>query len=193
MTTQPLILIICAYSVALVAVVYFTRVTSRRVWGALVGGATAGLMALGMIALCEAIGWWRIPFASTPYFLLLLYLGLAVSCSPIYLITWRVARRFGWRGLAVFVGAAAVIGPPRDYLIAAKYPEWMVFCTGRCTHPRRCRDLCRYCGPGACRDAPCRRPRPRGPVGARSYGYRLTWRSNSFASLTGTRQQRRAH
>jgi hypothetical protein len=87
-------------------------------------------MALGMIAMYEAIGWWWISFASTPYFLLLLYLGLAISCSPIYLITWRVARRFGRRGLVVFVGAAAVIGPPRDYLFAAKYPEWMVFAPG---------------------------------------------------------------
>ena len=41
-----------------------------------------------------------------------------------------MARRFGWHGLAVFAGAAAVIGPPRDYLIAAKYPEWMVFAPG---------------------------------------------------------------
>ena len=130
MTTRELILIIFAYSVALVAAGYFTRATSRRVLGALVGGASAGLVALGMIALCEAMGWWWIPYASTPYFLLLLFLGLAISCSPIYLITWRVARRFGWRGLAVFVGAAAVIGPPRDYLFAAKYPEWMVFAPG---------------------------------------------------------------
>lgn len=119
-----------AYSLALVAVVYFTRATSRRVVGALAGGATGGLIGLGTIALCEAIGWWRVPFASTPYFLLLLYLGLAISCSPIYLITWRLARRFGWRGLAVSLGAVAVIGPPRDYLIAAKYPEWMVFAPG---------------------------------------------------------------
>ena len=48
----------------------------------------------------------------------------------IYLITWRVARRFGWRGLAVFIGAVVVIGPPRDYLIAAMFPEWMVFAPG---------------------------------------------------------------
>jgi hypothetical protein len=130
MTTQQIILMTGAYSLALVAAVYFTRATSRRVVGALAGGATVGLMVQGMIALCEAIGWWRVPFASTPYFLLLLYLGLAISCSPIYLITWRVARRFGWRGLAAFLGAAAVIGPPRDYLIAAKYPEWMVFAPG---------------------------------------------------------------
>jgi hypothetical protein len=41
-----------------------------------------------------------------------------------------VARRFGWRGLAVFLAAAAIIGPPRDYVIAAKYPEWIVFASG---------------------------------------------------------------
>ena len=29
-----------------------------------------------------------------------------------FLITWRIARRFGWRGLAVVAGIAAVIGPP---------------------------------------------------------------------------------
>jgi hypothetical protein len=83
LTTAQLILMTCAYSVALVAVVYFTRAPLRRVVGALAGGAAVGLMVLGMIALCEALGWLRIPFASTPYFLPLLYLGLAISCSPI--------------------------------------------------------------------------------------------------------------
>jgi hypothetical protein len=63
-------------------------------------------MALGMIALCEALGWWRIPFASTPTLMALLGVGLAISCAPIYFVTWRLARRFGWRGLAVFVGHA---------------------------------------------------------------------------------------
>lgn len=130
MTTQELIVMISAYSVASVAAVYFTRANAQRVVGAFAGGAAVGLMVLGAIALCEALGWWRVPYASTPSFLPLLYVGLAISCSPIYLITWRVARRFGWRGLALFVGAAAVIGPPRDYLIAAKYPEWMVFAPG---------------------------------------------------------------
>jgi hypothetical protein len=41
-----------------------------------------------------------------------------------------VARRFAWRGLAVFLCAVAVIGPPRDYLIAATFPKWMVFAPG---------------------------------------------------------------
>jgi hypothetical protein len=130
MTTQQIILWSCAYLIELVAVVYFTRATARRVMGAMAGGAAAGLLGLGAIGLCEALGWWRVPFASTPYFLPLFYLGLSISLTPIYLVTWRVARRFGWRGLAVCLCVVAVIGPPRDYLIAATFPKWMVFAPG---------------------------------------------------------------
>ena len=130
MTTQEIILWSCAYLIELVAVIYFTRATARRVLGALIGGAAAGLLGLGAIALCETLGWWRIPFASTPYFLPLFYLGLSISLTPVYLVTWRVARRFGWRGLAVFTCIVAIIGPPRDYLIAATFPQWMVFAPG---------------------------------------------------------------
>jgi hypothetical protein len=130
MTTQQILVMTCLYFAALIAVTYFSRATGRRVMGALVGGAAVGLMGLGMIALCEALGWWHIPFASTPYFLPLFYIGLAISCTPIYLVTWRVARRFGWRGLAVCIGIVAVGGPPRDYLYAATFPEWMVFAPG---------------------------------------------------------------
>jgi hypothetical protein len=130
MTTQQILLMTGLYLAALVVVTYFTRATTRRVMGALVGGAVVALMALKIIALCEALGWWRIPFASTPYFMPMLYLGLAISCTPIYLVSWRVARRFGWRGLAVCVCIVAVIGPPRDYLYAATFPKWMVFSPG---------------------------------------------------------------
>lgn len=118
------------YLVALVAVIYFTRATARRVAGALVGGAAASFMALRAIALCEALGWWHVPFASTPYFVTMFYLGLVISLTPIYLVTWRVARRFGWRGLAVCLGIVAVIGPPRDYWYATVFPKWMVFAPG---------------------------------------------------------------
>lgn len=110
--------------------IYFTRATVRRVVGALIGGMFAGLFGLAAIALCEALGWWRIPFASTPYFLTLFYLGLSISLAPIHLVTWRTARRFGWRGLVVFLCVVAIIGPPRDYLIATMFPRWMVFAPG---------------------------------------------------------------
>jgi hypothetical protein len=130
MTTRDIILWTCAYLVELGAVIYFTRATARRVVAALVGGAAAGLLGMGAVALGEARGWWHIPFGSTLSFLPLFYVGLAISLTPIYLVTWRLARRFGWRGLAVFIAIVAVIGPPRDYLIAATFPKWMVFAPG---------------------------------------------------------------
>ena len=130
MTTQQLILIFCTYLAGLVIVTYLTRATVWRIAGAVVGGAAVGFMGLGVIALGNALGWWLVPISWMPHFLVLLYLGLAISCAPIYLVTWRVARRFGWRGLVISLGLAAVIGPPRDYLIAAAYPEWITFAWG---------------------------------------------------------------
>jgi hypothetical protein len=130
MTPLEIILFACGYLVELVAVIYFTRSTPRRVIGAMVGGAAAGLFSMVAIALCEALGWWHVPFEATAYFLPMFYICLSITLMPIYLVTWRLARRFGWRGLAVFVCIVAVIGPPRDYLIAAMFPKWMVFAPG---------------------------------------------------------------
>ena len=130
MTIRQIIIVTCGYLVALVVVVYFTRATSRRIAGALAGGAAVGCFGMGAIVVGNALGFWRVPIFWTPSFVALFYLGLAISCSPIYLVTWRVARRFAWRGLAVCLGVVAIIGPPRDYLYAARDPAWMVFSPG---------------------------------------------------------------
>jgi hypothetical protein len=127
MTTLPLILMTCGYAFLFVVVAYLTRATFRRIVGAVAGGGAAGLMCMALIVLGEALGWWRVPLLSTPALLLL---GLSISVSPIYLVTWRIARRFGWRGLAVFTGVVTIIGAPRDYFIASKFPQWMVFSPG---------------------------------------------------------------
>ncbi len=130
MTPLQIIAMTAAYTVALAAAVYFTRAPSLRVGGALAGGGAAACLGMGAIVSGQAIGVWRVAIPSTPGVLALFFLGFAVSCAPIYLITWRVARRFGWRGLAVCLIIVGVIGPPRDYLYAAVYPEWMVFARG---------------------------------------------------------------
>jgi hypothetical protein len=130
MTTRQIIIVTCLYFVALLIVIYFTRATPRRIVGAFVGGAAVGLFGMGAILFGNTLGLWRVPIVWTPYFLALFYFGLTISVTPIYLVTWRVARRFGWHGLAVCLGVAAIIGPPRDYLYSLKFPEWMVFAAG---------------------------------------------------------------
>jgi hypothetical protein len=51
-------------------------------------------------------------------------------CRNSLLISWRVGRRLGGRGLAVLAVAAAVIGPLRDYRVAAMFPNWITFSPG---------------------------------------------------------------
>lgn len=130
MTTSRLILMTSLYLAAFVGVGYLTRAKVPRIAGALCGGAVFGVVALLAVALGETQGWWRVPKAGSSHFQLLLWLGIAISCAPVYLITWRVARRFGGRGLAALAMASAVIGPPRDYWVAAMFPAWIAFSPG---------------------------------------------------------------
>jgi hypothetical protein len=130
MTTSQLILMTSLYLAAFVGVVYLSRAKLPRIAGALCGGAVFGVVALLTVALGETQGWWRVPKAGSSHFQLLLWVGIAVSCTPVYLISWRVTRRFGRRGLAVLAAAAAVIGPLRDYRVAAMFPNWIAFSPG---------------------------------------------------------------
>ncbi len=130
MTTTQLHLFNCLYLAVLVVAVYFTRPTARRIAGALAGGATLGAVCLGAIILCETLGWWQFTFIWTPFFTLLFCVNLVIAGTPIFLITWRLARRFGWRGLAMFLGALTLFGPFRDYWWMAKFPAWGAYAPG---------------------------------------------------------------
>jgi len=64
-----------------------------------------------------------------PYMLALLLVNVAL-CAYAPLITWRIARRFGWRGLIIVGSGAAIIGPPRDYWYMSRFPEWGYYAPG---------------------------------------------------------------
>jgi hypothetical protein len=87
------------------------------------------VVGLGIIVLGEQVGWWHMAITWEPYFLTLLWIDFAL-CGFIFLITWRIARRFGWRVLAVVAVVAAVIGPPRDYSYMERFPEWGAYAPG---------------------------------------------------------------
>jgi hypothetical protein len=134
MTLQQIIVGTVVYAVALAAIVYFTRPTWRRFAGAFAGGAAAtGLGLWVIIPVGEAQHLWHVLLDPSPVFMALLFFGSAVSTAPILFVTWRIARRFGWRGLAVTFAGLAVIGPPREFAVEAKFPEWIVYTPGIAT------------------------------------------------------------
>ena len=129
MTVQQLYVFNGIYFVVLCLVAVLARATPRRVEGALAGGVAAGIVALGIIELGERAGWWHMVVPWKADFLVLLMLNFAV-CGFVFLITWRIARRFGGRGLALAAVVAAIIGPPRDYAYMRLFPEWGHYAPG---------------------------------------------------------------
>jgi hypothetical protein len=129
MTAQLLHLSNGLYLAVLVVVVVLTRATARRIAGALAGMAAMYPVGLVIVALGEHVGWWRFAIPWEPNFLTALWINSAL-CSFVFLITWRIARRFGGRGLAVVAVVAAVIGPIRDYAFIARFPEWGAYAPG---------------------------------------------------------------
>jgi hypothetical membrane protein len=110
-------------------VAVLTRATLRRIAGASAGAAVCGVVLLGIVVFGERTGWWHMVITWEPYFLTLLWINVAL-CGYAFLITWRIARRFGRRGLAVAVCVAAVAGPLRDSWYMAKFPEWGSYAPG---------------------------------------------------------------
>jgi hypothetical protein len=129
MTIRQLYLIDAVYFIVLIVVVVLTRATARRIVGAFAGGAALGVVALASIALGEKAGWWNMVMTWEPYFLTLMMIAFTM-CAFIFLITWRIVRRFGWRGLAATLGLLAIIGPARDYTYMNRFPQWGSYASG---------------------------------------------------------------
>jgi hypothetical protein len=128
-TAQQLHLLKGLYLVVLVAVAILTRATARRLAGALAGAAAMYPGGLAIVALGERVGWWHWLFPWEPNFLTAVGIN-SVLCGFTFLITWRIARRFGGRGLAVLAVVAAIIGPIRDKSFVDLFPEWGSFAPG---------------------------------------------------------------
>jgi hypothetical protein len=99
--------------------VYFTRAMSRRVMGALAGGVSFGFAWLFRWKIGYAMGWWRSAFPESPDPLALFpipvaTLALALGGAAVLLLSWRVARRFGWAGNGVFIIGVAAYFASRD-------------------------------------------------------------------------------
>ena len=121
MSPQQLLLVgMGVYLAYLCAAVYFTRASVRRVLGALVGGVVVAVFGFGVELVCQALGQWHYPSDDTGRGPLLMYPSLALLWATLALIGWRVMRRYGWRGEAVFLASVALLGTLRDYFVAGQ-------------------------------------------------------------------------
>jgi hypothetical protein len=108
---------------------FLTRATPRRIVGALLGAGAAGVFGLAIVFLGMSAGLWNFYFPHDPFFLALLWLDFTL-CAYAFLLTWRIARRFGGRGLFVAAFIAAAIGPFRDSAYMKRFPEWGSYAPG---------------------------------------------------------------
>lgn|SRR5262245_1045866 len=117
----PQFVLYTSVNLALLGVaVYISRATLRRLLGALVGAAAFTLVGSELVRVAHSFGWWRYALPDMPPIpLLLLVFDVVLYAALLALISWRVNRRFGWRGQMMFVGIMALHGPLRDYVGAA--------------------------------------------------------------------------
>ena len=91
---------------------FLTRARLRRAAGALAGGMLFGAIWIVEHRIDHLMGWWRNRLAETshPFSIPALFFLVVPVTSAVYLlVSWRLARRFGWAAVAVFIVVVAVI------------------------------------------------------------------------------------
>jgi|SRR5215813_1590195 len=117
------------YVILLIVVAIVARATTRRIVGAVAGALVAGLAGLGIITLGERAQVWHFVIPRHAYFLAHLVVDFTL-CAYVFLIMWRVVRRFGSLGFVITIIVAALIGPLRDYWYMAHFPAWGAYASG---------------------------------------------------------------
>ena len=125
------------YLIVLGIVIHFTRATALRAWGAVTGGAAVSIVGIGVEWKCEALGFWRYPFSSSPYGPSQIYPAVLLQFAVIALLGWRATWRWGRRGLTFFLLAITGCGAIRDYSYAWFWPGLMTLKPGLTNALRR--------------------------------------------------------
>lgn len=99
---------------------YLTRAPRKRILAALAGALAYAVLNNMWDRVATSLGWWRFPFPNFWLETLLIYIpGGLVMGGAFGLVGWRVARRFGKRGLAGFLACWGLLGLVRDFSGAA--------------------------------------------------------------------------
>lgn len=108
-----------------------TRAPLRRIAAALAGGAVFAIGNAGWDVLAHRAGWWSYPgLGGATHGPALWYAAAGLSAAGVSLIGWRVVRRFGRSGLAMFLVAFALYCVARDARVAAAANSVIRFAPG---------------------------------------------------------------
>jgi serine/threonine protein kinase len=115
--------------------VYVSRAPFLRAMGCLAGGAVFTIVWVIKLRVDYATGWWRSAFPETPEPLMLLSLPIALlvimmGSGVLFLISWRVARRFGWAGQVAMLLGAPIYLATRDRVWWQHFMRMMVATPG---------------------------------------------------------------
>jgi hypothetical protein len=130
---QAIDIAIGVYLILLAVTAYATRPNRRRLLGAVAGGVAVAVVGVGIESLFHILGFWRYPSVEQPYGPPALYPLVVVVFTMLALIGWRVARRFGWRGLVIFLTILVTVAVLRDFLVAERVLGIIVFARGIAT------------------------------------------------------------
>lgn len=95
---------------------YFTRANPKRILAALVAGLTFGLGNLLWDQVAFRLGWWSYPAFQKYEWWPLLYLPAGLVAGGAFgLIGWRATRRWGRKGLVLFILLWSIWGMIHDF------------------------------------------------------------------------------
>ena len=110
--------------------IYLSRANFRRAVGAWVGGVALTIVWVVKLRIDYAMGWWRSALPETPDPMTQFSIVILVGGGVLFLVSWRISRRFGWLGQFVMLPIASLGFAFRDRIWWEHFTRIMVATPG---------------------------------------------------------------
>ena len=109
---------------------YFSRAGQRRIFGVTIASCLVAIYVMGMDYFAAKMNWWHYPAYVNGYGPIEWYITLGLAYGgALGFVGWRILRRFGLKGFAIFVIGFTTYGITRDY-VASSVSNIIIFSSG---------------------------------------------------------------